>query len=353
MMTELSRTHDEEVGDGITSIIVLVGEMLYDVKAFIDKKYHIPEIVYIILGSSSIAQPEVLGLDFMFRDLASTRYRFLLSIRFSEDILSVWNRNASDNQLRQPAIDTNSYNVFIPREKAHRLHKQRMQRRKTMCNHLKSFVKLDATLKNEGGNICKLPFYGLSRELLLESQVERNGSWANYRGFTILARSQVRVLSRSVGVSPVPKGKGVIAFWFLTLNSTDLLGYLRIVNRISETTANLELGMWLAYVVRALHLCARYKAIASRALEFAGRERGVALSAVQCVDKKRISEFVDSIHENYSRDCISTKLYGILIRAIMARHIFAYKNEDFINGQIDNHALANMAFIPGRNPKLD
>ncbi|GJU00491.1 reverse transcriptase domain-containing protein [Tanacetum coccineum] len=44
-------------------------------------------------------------------------------------------------------------------------------------------------------------------------------------------------------------------------------------------------------------------------------------------------EFVDSIHENKSRDCISTKLYGILIRAIMARHIFAYKNEDFINGQ--------------------
>ncbi|GJT72123.1 peroxisome biogenesis protein 5 [Tanacetum coccineum] len=54
-----------------------------------------------------------------------------------------------------------------------------------------------------------------------------------------------------------------------------------------------------------------------------------------------------------SRDCISTKLYGILIRAIMARHIFAYKNKDFINGQIDNHALANRAFIPGRNPELD
>ncbi|GJW25135.1 hypothetical protein Tco_0038946 [Tanacetum coccineum] len=38
-----------------------------------------------------------------------------------------------------------------------------------------------------------------------------------------------------------------------------------------------------------------------------------------------------------SRDCISTKLYGILIRAIMARHIFAYKNEDFINGKISMH----------------
>ncbi|GKA03396.1 hypothetical protein Tco_0676177 [Tanacetum coccineum] len=54
-----------------------------------------------------------------------------------------------------------------------------------------------------------------------------------------------------------------------------------------------------------------------------------------------------------SRDCISTKLYEILIRAIMARHIFAYKNEDIINGQIDNHTLANRAFIPGRNLELD
>ncbi|GJV61003.1 hypothetical protein Tco_1467103 [Tanacetum coccineum] len=54
-----------------------------------------------------------------------------------------------------------------------------------------------------------------------------------------------------------------------------------------------------------------------------------------------------------SRDCISTKLYEILIRAIMTQHIFSYKNEDFINGQIDNYALANRAFIPGRNLDLE
>ncbi|GJV65619.1 T-complex protein 1 subunit gamma [Tanacetum coccineum] len=43
-MIELSRTQDEEVGDGTTSIILTfkfpTGEMLHVVKAFIDKKYH-------------------------------------------------------------------------------------------------------------------------------------------------------------------------------------------------------------------------------------------------------------------------------------------------------------------------
>ncbi|GJZ29630.1 hypothetical protein Tco_0574277 [Tanacetum coccineum] len=49
---------------------------------------------------------------------------------------------------------------------------------------------------------------------------------------------------------------------------------------------------------------------------------------------KDISQSLDkAITHCTSRDYISTKLYEILIRAIMARHIFSYKNEDFINGQ--------------------
>ncbi|KAF8390405.1 hypothetical protein HHK36_024931 [Tetracentron sinense] len=43
-MIELSRTQDEEVGDGTTSVIVLAGEMLHVAEAFIDKSYH-PTII--------------------------------------------------------------------------------------------------------------------------------------------------------------------------------------------------------------------------------------------------------------------------------------------------------------------
>ncbi|KAG5522913.1 hypothetical protein RHGRI_034908 [Rhododendron griersonianum] len=39
-MIELSRTQDEEVGDGTTSVIVLAGEMLHVAEAFIDKSFH-------------------------------------------------------------------------------------------------------------------------------------------------------------------------------------------------------------------------------------------------------------------------------------------------------------------------
>lgn len=39
-MIELSRTQDEEVGDGTTSVIVLAGEMLHVAEAFIDKAFH-------------------------------------------------------------------------------------------------------------------------------------------------------------------------------------------------------------------------------------------------------------------------------------------------------------------------
>ncbi|OIW03547.1 hypothetical protein TanjilG_30967 [Lupinus angustifolius] len=39
-MIELSRTQDEEVGDGTTSVIILAGEMLHVAEAFIEKNYH-------------------------------------------------------------------------------------------------------------------------------------------------------------------------------------------------------------------------------------------------------------------------------------------------------------------------
>ncbi|KAL5578255.1 hypothetical protein UlMin_019954 [Ulmus minor] len=44
-MIELSRTQDEEVGDGTTSVIVLAGEMLHVAEAFIEKSYH-PIVIY-------------------------------------------------------------------------------------------------------------------------------------------------------------------------------------------------------------------------------------------------------------------------------------------------------------------
>ncbi|KAA3471252.1 T-complex protein 1 subunit gamma [Gossypium australe] len=43
-MIELSRTQDEEFGDGATSIIVLAGEMLHVPEAFIEKNYHLTVI---------------------------------------------------------------------------------------------------------------------------------------------------------------------------------------------------------------------------------------------------------------------------------------------------------------------
>ncbi|KAG0630128.1 hypothetical protein M758_1G156300 [Ceratodon purpureus] len=39
-MIELSRTQDEEVGDGTTSVIILAGEMLYVAEQFLDRQFH-------------------------------------------------------------------------------------------------------------------------------------------------------------------------------------------------------------------------------------------------------------------------------------------------------------------------
>ncbi|KAL8501835.1 hypothetical protein ACS0TY_021084 [Phlomoides rotata] len=49
------------------------------------------------------------------------------------------NRNRSEIEPPPPVNDTNPYNVFRPREKAHRLHTRRMQRRE---NNVQSFEKL-------------------------------------------------------------------------------------------------------------------------------------------------------------------------------------------------------------------
>lgn len=43
-MLEISRSQDEEVGDGTTSVIVMAGEMMQSAKPFIDKKIH-PSII--------------------------------------------------------------------------------------------------------------------------------------------------------------------------------------------------------------------------------------------------------------------------------------------------------------------
>ena len=44
-MLEISRTQDEEVGDGTTSVIILAGEMMLTNRPFIEqnihKKYHL------------------------------------------------------------------------------------------------------------------------------------------------------------------------------------------------------------------------------------------------------------------------------------------------------------------------
>ena len=44
-MIELSRTQDEEVGDGTTSVIILAGELLYAAVPFLEKQYHPTVIV--------------------------------------------------------------------------------------------------------------------------------------------------------------------------------------------------------------------------------------------------------------------------------------------------------------------
>ena len=44
-MIELSRTQDEEVGDGTTSVIILAGELLYAAIPFLEKQYHPTVIV--------------------------------------------------------------------------------------------------------------------------------------------------------------------------------------------------------------------------------------------------------------------------------------------------------------------
>ncbi|CAH8259517.1 unnamed protein product [Arabidopsis lyrata] len=60
-MIELSRTQDEEVGDGTTSVIVLAGELLHVAESFLEKSYHSTVICQGILAydcyHSTIAMP--------------------------------------------------------------------------------------------------------------------------------------------------------------------------------------------------------------------------------------------------------------------------------------------------------
>jgi len=43
-MIEISRTQDEEVGDGTTSVIILAGEVMQCAKPFIERNIH-PSII--------------------------------------------------------------------------------------------------------------------------------------------------------------------------------------------------------------------------------------------------------------------------------------------------------------------
>nr|CAN81759.1 hypothetical protein VITISV_043392 [Vitis vinifera] len=53
-MIELSRTQDEEVGDGTTSVIVLAGEMLHVAEAFIDKNFHPTLIIKLLKDAIAV-----------------------------------------------------------------------------------------------------------------------------------------------------------------------------------------------------------------------------------------------------------------------------------------------------------
>ncbi|AED93554.1 T-complex protein 1 subunit gamma [Arabidopsis thaliana] len=69
-MIELSRTQDEEVGDGTTSVIVLAGEMLHVAEAFLEKNYH-PTVIcraYIKALEDSIAVLDKIAMSIDIND---------------------------------------------------------------------------------------------------------------------------------------------------------------------------------------------------------------------------------------------------------------------------------------------
>ncbi|RWR95736.1 EPL1 domain-containing protein [Cinnamomum micranthum f. kanehirae] len=103
----------------------------------------------IIMATLVSPVPVLLELDIAFEALQS------LSIRYPvfQSVYNYWKEKREQWQkpiLRQlqpppPVNDTNPYNVFRPREKAHRLHTRRMQRRE---NNVQSFEKLRQVRRN-------------------------------------------------------------------------------------------------------------------------------------------------------------------------------------------------------------
>ncbi|XP_019059084.1 PREDICTED: T-complex protein 1 subunit gamma-like [Tarenaya hassleriana] len=70
-MIELSRTQDEEVGDGTTSVIVLAGEMLHVAQAFIEKSYHPTIICYAEALEDAIAVLDKIAMSIDVNDRAT------------------------------------------------------------------------------------------------------------------------------------------------------------------------------------------------------------------------------------------------------------------------------------------
>lgn len=76
-MIELSRTQDEEVGDGTTSVIVLAGEMLYVAESFIEKGYH-PTVI--CRAYNKALEDAIAALDKIARPIDVTDRQMLLDM---------------------------------------------------------------------------------------------------------------------------------------------------------------------------------------------------------------------------------------------------------------------------------
>ncbi|XP_058113110.1 uncharacterized protein LOC131256075 [Magnolia sinica] len=103
----------------------------------------------IIMPTLSAPVPVLLRLDAALEALQSQSIRYAVF----QSVFSYWKEKREQWQkpiLRRlqpppPVNDTNPYNVFRPREKAHRLHTRRMQRRE---NNVQSFEKLRQVRRN-------------------------------------------------------------------------------------------------------------------------------------------------------------------------------------------------------------
>ncbi|KAK4353556.1 hypothetical protein RND71_025750 [Anisodus tanguticus] len=121
-MIELSRTQDEEVGDGTTSVIVLAGEMLHVAEAFIDKKYH-PTVICRAYAKALEDAVAVLDKIAMTIDAEDRKFQLLLTFPYlfttplcnnvgaGEELhrhkiyQSIWGFNCNGPLLKDLAID--------------------------------------------------------------------------------------------------------------------------------------------------------------------------------------------------------------------------------------------------------